>query len=425
MKGLALLLPVLVALQVGVQPALAWAWPVDGPVLRPFVLGDDPYAGGQHRGIDIAAPAGTSVRAPAAGSVSFAGTVPTGGRTITIRTGDGYAVTLLHLGSYSVVRGAVVGEGDVVGTVGPSGDAAEPQPYLYLGVRVADDPDGYVDPLGLLPRPAPPDDAAQPDPAPDPAPAPAPADGGKAHATPSPHAASDHVRAGVGRRVRVPVRPTAAASVPVDHVAARDGAPRGQSPARPRSAAPTGAPADRPLASPRFASVANREPASGRSFALPPVWQFAGAVAAAGAVMAAFALSARRRRELGDARPANGPASVLLQRAAAPAEDAGGLRLRQEDHVVLDGDLEGILLPEPEALADLDRDDDPAEVVDVSDDPRFRCPFGRANRRDSLACSVRPHSSSAIRLLRTLGTSPRHVVSNPHFGVRGRHASFV
>ena len=111
MRRLVLLLPVLVALQVGVQPALAWAWPVDGPVLRPFVLGDDPYAGGQHRGVDIGAPAGTPVRAPAAGTVSFAGTVPTGGKTITIRTADGYAVTLLHLGSISVRAGARGGRG--------------------------------------------------------------------------------------------------------------------------------------------------------------------------------------------------------------------------------------------------------------------------------------------------------------------------
>jgi len=86
MKRLVILLPVLLAFQVGVQPALAWTWPVDGPVLRPFKLGDDPYAGGQHRGIDIGAPLGTSVRAPAGGRISFAGTVPTNGKSVTIQT---------------------------------------------------------------------------------------------------------------------------------------------------------------------------------------------------------------------------------------------------------------------------------------------------------------------------------------------------
>src|SRR5215218_3833704 len=96
--------------------ALAWAWPVQGPVLRPFVLGSDPYAGGQHRGIDIGAPARTPVLAPAAGTISFAGTVPVGGRTVSIRTPDGYSVTLLHLGSITVRRGAPVGERELVGT---------------------------------------------------------------------------------------------------------------------------------------------------------------------------------------------------------------------------------------------------------------------------------------------------------------------
>ena len=76
MRRLLVLLPVLIAFQAGVPPALAWTWPAAGPVLRPFTLGDDPYAGGQHRGVDIAGEAGTPVRAPAAGVVSFAGTVP-------------------------------------------------------------------------------------------------------------------------------------------------------------------------------------------------------------------------------------------------------------------------------------------------------------------------------------------------------------
>src|SRR5215475_10180809 len=93
------LIAVLLAALVVTPVARAWSWPVAGPVLRPFVLGDDPYAGGQHRGIDIGAPSGTPVRVPASGAVSFAGTVPTGGKTVTIRTEDGYAVTLLHLGT--------------------------------------------------------------------------------------------------------------------------------------------------------------------------------------------------------------------------------------------------------------------------------------------------------------------------------------
>ena len=56
MKRVVALLPVLIAFQAGAPPALAWTWPADGPVLRPFVLGDDPYAAGQHRGIDVASP---------------------------------------------------------------------------------------------------------------------------------------------------------------------------------------------------------------------------------------------------------------------------------------------------------------------------------------------------------------------------------
>lgn len=132
----------------------AWSWPVDGEVLKQFVFDrSHPYAGGQHRGIDVAADAGSTVVAPASGEVSFAGTLPTNGKTVTIQTPDGYAVTLVHLGSYSVAKGTSVTEGDAVGTVGPTGISDETVPFVYLGIRHADDPQGYVDPLTLLPDP--------------------------------------------------------------------------------------------------------------------------------------------------------------------------------------------------------------------------------------------------------------------------------
>src|SRR3990170_7608193 len=131
--------------------AQAWTWPASGPVLRPFVFGTDPYAGGQHRGIDVGARADAVVLAPAAGTVTFAGSVPTSGRTVTIQTADGYAVTLTHLGPLLVIKGALVAEGDGVGTIGPSGVPEVPEPYVHLGVRVAADPQGYLDPLSVLP----------------------------------------------------------------------------------------------------------------------------------------------------------------------------------------------------------------------------------------------------------------------------------
>ena len=105
MRHIGVLLPVVFAFLVGAAPASAWTWPVEGPVMQPFSFGGDPYAGGQHRGIDVGAASNAPVRAPAAGLVSFAGSVPRGGLTVTIRTDDGYAVTLVHLGTVAVGRG--------------------------------------------------------------------------------------------------------------------------------------------------------------------------------------------------------------------------------------------------------------------------------------------------------------------------------
>src|SRR5574337_2188527 len=37
-----------------VPSSWAWAWPADGAVLAGYSVGGNPYAGGQHRGIDVA-----------------------------------------------------------------------------------------------------------------------------------------------------------------------------------------------------------------------------------------------------------------------------------------------------------------------------------------------------------------------------------
>src|SRR5581483_4075634 len=132
----------------------AWTWPVDGVVLQAFSFDRaHPYDGGQHRAIQVSGEVGEAVRAPVGGLVAWAGTVPGSGRSLTIQTDDGWSVTLTHLGSVTVDRGATVAEGDGVGTVGPSTEPGVSDPFVELGVRSTSDEQGYVDPLALLPSP--------------------------------------------------------------------------------------------------------------------------------------------------------------------------------------------------------------------------------------------------------------------------------
>ena len=100
------LLLVLTAFLLLSTPAQAsWSWPVRGDVITPYRNGTDPYAGGQHRGIDIAAAAGTPVVAAAGGEVRFAGTAGSSGLTVSVRTADGFDTSYLHLSAIAVRAG--------------------------------------------------------------------------------------------------------------------------------------------------------------------------------------------------------------------------------------------------------------------------------------------------------------------------------
>lgn len=142
----------LLVLPAPARGADGWRWPVDGPVISAFRNGDDPYAAGQHRGIDIAAPDGTTVGAATDGTVTFAGSAGDSGLTVAIRTAGGHLDTsYLHLGSVAVARGQAVRGGDPLGTVGATGRRSTAEPHLHFGVRAAGERHGYVDPLSLLP----------------------------------------------------------------------------------------------------------------------------------------------------------------------------------------------------------------------------------------------------------------------------------
>jgi Peptidase family M23 len=163
-----------------------WIWPLRGDVITPYRNGDDPYASGQHRGIDIAGDTGAPVVAATGGEVRFAGTAGSSGLTVSVRTADDrFDTSYLHLSSAAVREGDRIAAGDSIGTVGTTGVRSAAAPHLHFGVRDAGSRHAYHDPLRFLPPPTgprPPREAPAPQPAPvpvAPAPAPLPAPAGR------------------------------------------------------------------------------------------------------------------------------------------------------------------------------------------------------------------------------------------------------
>ena len=131
--------------------AQRFAWPLQGRVSGRFgnqrVYNGKP--GSPHSGMDIAAPTGTPVKAPAAGVVTFAAPdlYLTGG-TVLLDHGFGISSNFLHLSRIDVAVGDRVEQGQVVGAVGATGRATGP--HLHWGMNWFD---VRIDPLLVLERP--------------------------------------------------------------------------------------------------------------------------------------------------------------------------------------------------------------------------------------------------------------------------------
>lgn len=109
----------------------------DGPAL-PWLPG--------HRGVDLAAPAGTTVLAPHSGVVTFAGSVA-GRAVISVRTESGLTTSLEPVLA-SVSAGTSVVAGSPIGSVQAILQYHCETACLHWGVRRGED--DYLDPLLLL-----------------------------------------------------------------------------------------------------------------------------------------------------------------------------------------------------------------------------------------------------------------------------------
>ncbi len=118
-------------------------WPVKGKIISNF----GPKKGGLNNdGINIAAPAGTSVIAADNGVVAYAGNELRGfGNLLLIRHADGWVTAYAHNEKLLVKRGEKVKRGQAIAQIGSTGNVSAPQ--LHFEIRKGTDP---VDPLKYL-----------------------------------------------------------------------------------------------------------------------------------------------------------------------------------------------------------------------------------------------------------------------------------
>ncbi|MEE1030532.1 MAG: peptidoglycan DD-metalloendopeptidase family protein, partial [Ruminococcus sp.] len=117
---------------------ISMIWPLPGNTYISSYFGyrSSPTAGAStyHQGIDIPAPAGTSILACKSGVVTAAGYTSTRGYYVTINHGNGISACYMHMKKYAVSVGQSVSTGQVIGYVGTTGVSTGN--HLHLSVIV-------------------------------------------------------------------------------------------------------------------------------------------------------------------------------------------------------------------------------------------------------------------------------------------------
>ncbi|MGE0846645.1 MAG: LysM peptidoglycan-binding domain-containing protein [Flavobacteriaceae bacterium] len=125
------------------RSASEFRWPVRGRVISAF---GEKASGRTNDGVNIAVPAGTSIRAAENGVVAYAGNELEGyGNLILIRHSDNWVTAYAHAEKLLVKRGDTVKRGQVIAQAGQTGSVSTPQVHFEL--RQGSKP---VDPLRHL-----------------------------------------------------------------------------------------------------------------------------------------------------------------------------------------------------------------------------------------------------------------------------------
>jgi murein DD-endopeptidase MepM/ murein hydrolase activator NlpD len=131
--------------------ATGYTLPVTGATVGTgYHVAGSMWSSGYHTGVDFVVPAGTPLKAVAAGTVVSAGWGGAYGNQVVIKLDDGLYAQYAHLSQLSVSAGQTVTAGTQIGLSGATGNVTGP--HLHFEIRTTPDYGSDIDPVDYLRR---------------------------------------------------------------------------------------------------------------------------------------------------------------------------------------------------------------------------------------------------------------------------------